>query len=595
MTLSTVAPSAGWFPDPGDPAQERWWSGESWTEHHREVPSAPAVAAPAEQADEPAQPDYVFEMAAQPAEPAPRPEAASAPAVTEPAAPASRPTLPSFEELLAAAAAPAPGDFHDPSAVEPVAEPWRPKSYGAPAPEPSEPFEAPADTVAAEPVAPAAPEAAPVHDVAAVELAAAPAPVFEVAPEPAPVPVFPQSAFPQDALPQPAFPQDALPQPAFPQDVFPQDAFPQDAFPQDAQPAFPQPTFPQDALPQPAAPQPALPQAPVPQPSMPAAPAPVAAPAGFAMPTMPAAPALPPEPGLVMPSAPILDAAPARAEQTARHAEVVAEIVPPVPAAPPAPAPVGYTASADPAVANRYRMALHNPEPEADAQPDPFGAPLMGPYPTGAAPTGAAPASAPNQPGWQGMPLPGAAPVGMPGVAFSPTVPPPYSVAAPAEGSNKTAWTALGSGALAIGLAVLFLFFDRIGLWPALLALAAVVQGTIAAVHSRKVRSGLGAAITAIVLGVVAIVIMVTTAIQWTVNPEYVMDGRSMEVEIVASSEQLGVDLVSATCPADLSGVAGDTLSCTAEGADGTVYPVEITVDSEGYFNWTIVDPTGSA
>jgi len=310
------------------------------------------------------------------------------------------------------------------------------------------------------------------------------------------------------------------------------------------------------------------------EPALPALPQ--AQPAGFTMPSLPA------EPGLVMPSAPTFDSATTRAEPAARHAEPAAAVAPAAPSAPPPPAPVGYTASADPAVANRYRMALHNPEPEAE--PDPFGAAVMGPSPT----AGLAAAGGPNQPGWQGMALPGA---GAPGV-----VPPPYVPAsAVADATNKTAWTALGSGALAIGLAVFFLFFDRIGLWPALLAFAAIVQGIVAAVRSRKAGSGLGPAIAAIVLGAAALVIMVTTVVSWTLNPEYYMPGHSMEVEIVASGEQLGLDLVSATCPDELSGVAGDTMSCTAAGADGTTYDVEITVDSEGYFNWTVVDPAAPA
>jgi hypothetical protein len=37
---------AGWYPDPSDASQQRWWDGNAWTEHQQHVPGygAPTLA-----------------------------------------------------------------------------------------------------------------------------------------------------------------------------------------------------------------------------------------------------------------------------------------------------------------------------------------------------------------------------------------------------------------------------------------------------------------------------------------------------------------------------------------------------------------------
>ena len=508
MTLTTAVPSAGWFPDPGDPAQERWWSGKAWTEHYRALAGSPEPAAEiGDQADVPPATDYVFGMTD---------SADAAAADTEPApTPASnRPKLPSFEELLAASRVdPEPADTVVETADEVAVESaspgeqltaanvdaeWTPRAYGA----------TDAD---------GAPVAAFVMPTDFPPLTA-PEAEADSEPEPEPLPEVPDTA----AAP--------LPTPSL-------------------------------------APAASAPTATV-EPS-----APAAAPA-FVMPsTFPGAPAAP-----LTPPAPL---AASSAEMPALPGALLG-ITPPVPAAPAGPAPVGFTTSTDPTIANRYRAAVHHPDAEAAAV-DPFAAQPVPPVPT---PSGSA---SPDQPGWQGMPLPAA------GAAFHPTAPSAYQVkVAASSGGNKTALTALGSGALAVGLAVFFLFFDRIGLWPGILGIAAVVQGIIGAVHSRKVRSGLAAALGGIVLGLIALGILITAAVSAIVNPEYMLEGYTIEQEILTYSNEFGVDAVNAVCPDELTGTVGSELSCTAYDASGAAYPVTVSILEGGYFQWTI-DPGDSA
>lgn len=51
--MSDAQTPAGWYPDPEDPAQLRYWDGTTWTDHRH--PVEPAAAAPAAEA-----PQYAF-------------------------------------------------------------------------------------------------------------------------------------------------------------------------------------------------------------------------------------------------------------------------------------------------------------------------------------------------------------------------------------------------------------------------------------------------------------------------------------------------------------------------------------------------------
>jgi hypothetical protein len=53
--MSDAQAPAGWFPDPEDPANLRYWDGTAWTEHRHPVQpvAAPAAATPAPAADTP--------------------------------------------------------------------------------------------------------------------------------------------------------------------------------------------------------------------------------------------------------------------------------------------------------------------------------------------------------------------------------------------------------------------------------------------------------------------------------------------------------------------------------------------------------------
>lgn len=46
MTDTSIAPSAGWYPDPADAAGQRWWDGVGWTAHVRPVAQPPVAQQP---------------------------------------------------------------------------------------------------------------------------------------------------------------------------------------------------------------------------------------------------------------------------------------------------------------------------------------------------------------------------------------------------------------------------------------------------------------------------------------------------------------------------------------------------------------------
>lgn len=46
MTDTSIAPRAGWYPDPADAAAQRWWDGAGWTSYTRPVVEIPTPAEP---------------------------------------------------------------------------------------------------------------------------------------------------------------------------------------------------------------------------------------------------------------------------------------------------------------------------------------------------------------------------------------------------------------------------------------------------------------------------------------------------------------------------------------------------------------------
>lgn len=338
-----------------------------------------------------------------------------------------------------------------------------------------------------------------------------------------------------------------------------------------------------------------------PAPAMPFAPATPPAPAaepGFAMPsfaepTAPAAgsgfampsfadpvtpmPAAAEAAGFVMPNLNALTAPDTDAPSTSgRHADAPV----PVPEAPklevkPAAAPVGFTSSADPEIANRYRQVIHTPEtPAGDAQAGlPLGAPL----------------APPAQPGWAGMPLPPGAPAGFggaPGYAPTPSYAPTGGFAP--TGSNKAAKLALSTGISSLA-ALALIFFGRILIVSSVLALVAIIAGIVGLVMARRAGVGKWSALGGLLMGL-ATTIAVGVSIVMAVVSAFQVDTAELEQQIVAESGQYyAVDVVSATCPAEVSILTDQSFTCTAVDSSGSVYPVNVTVASDGYLEWDLV------
>jgi uncharacterized RDD family membrane protein YckC len=94
MTQSPGWPPEGWYPNPENPEQQRWWDGQAWTEHVAVgAPMAPGyeqppAGAPTQLTAQPAQPNYQPEsyqpQTYQPQQPGPSPYAAQPTAPGQP-------------------------------------------------------------------------------------------------------------------------------------------------------------------------------------------------------------------------------------------------------------------------------------------------------------------------------------------------------------------------------------------------------------------------------------------------------------------------------------------------------------------------------
>ncbi|AYF98541.1 DUF2510 domain-containing protein [Protaetiibacter intestinalis] len=238
------------------------------------------------------------------------------------------------------------------------------------------------------------------------------------------------------------------------------------------------------------APAPEAPQFVQPQQPAPAAPAPAAfAPQSVEPVLHVPAPQPAASTGFVMPGAPVPLAAPGPssdeiAARIGRHADVVPE--PPKPPVAAAPRPVGYTASADPDIANRYRAVIHAAD-QAEVVP-------VEPAPV----TGSWPAQNPS--------------------AFASVNVPTY--AQYSSPSNRPAKTALSFGFVALfsSLAVVGMLLvalpDIFGLVRlGLVALAfvsglvAIIVGIVGLVVAHRVRVGRGAALGGLLLGVLVSIV----------------------------------------------------------------------------------------
>jgi hypothetical protein len=314
----------------------------------------------------------------------------------------------------------------------------------------------------------------------------------------------------------------------------------------------------------------------------------------FAEPVVPA-PAAAEADGFVMPNLAASFTAPADAPSApGRHADAPAYVPePPKPEVRPAAAPVGFTSSADPEIANRYRQVIHAPEQTTGAAE--LGAPLA-PLPAGS----------PAQPGWGGMPLPSAA--GAPGYAPAPpgygagasgyaAVPPGYAPVplgyAPTPnypaptGSNKAAKLALSSGISSLA-ALAFIFFGRILIVPSILSLVAIIAGIVGLVLARRAGVGKWSALGGLLMGI-ATSATLTVSLVVTVLGAFELDTSVVEDDIVANAAPLyGVDIVSANCPDDVSLLTSTTFSCTAFDSSGGAYAVEVEITSDGYMEWDL-------
>ena len=248
MEMTTAKPAAGWYTDPADSANERWWGGLDWTDHvrplavapsyeptapmHAAAPPAPQLAAPSAHAAHLALPQHLAESPLS----TPTPEATASPAETAPemdtpemdtAPPAemARPVEPVALGQLAFSAMPASDLVASFAAAFDAAPPVPGSAHAAAVASPAPVVAAP---VVEAPVVEVPVVAAPVvaAPVVAAPVAAAPAPApftappaFSITtpePTPAPAPLASAPAAPvAAAAPAPVRDLSTMPPPAY--------------------------------------------------------------------------------------------------------------------------------------------------------------------------------------------------------------------------------------------------------------------------------------------------------------------------------------------------------------------------------------------
>lgn len=228
----------------------------------------------------------------------------------------------------------------------------------------------------------------------------------------------------------------------------------------------------------------------------------------------------------------------------------------------------GLPSTADPEIANHYRRALSTP------------APVHGDAALTSSPTGS-----PTQPGWAGMPLPGADHGARAGSSYAAartaanaTIP---------SGSNKAATVALSAGLSSLAALALILF-GRILIVPSLLSLVAIIMGIIGLALAKRAGTGVWQALGGLLMGL-ATAGAVGASIVLAVFEATTLDTDELERQIVDDSvDYYGVDVVTANCPSNVSLLGASEFSCTAIDSSGVAYLVDVEVTREGFVWWEL-------
>jgi hypothetical protein len=191
------------------------------------------------------------------------------------------------------------------------------------------------------------------------------------------------------------------------------------------------------------------------------------------------------------------------------------------------------------------------------------------------------------------LPTPGAATAGFaaPGSAPTPGFAATSTFAAPAyaapTGSNKAAKLALSTGSSSLA-ALLFIIFGRILIVPSILSLVAIVAGIVGLVLARRAGAGKWSALAGLLMGI-ATSVTLTVSLVVTVAGAFVVDTALVEDDIVANAAPLyGVDIVSASCPDEVSMLTTTSFTCTAFDSTGGGYVVDVEITDDGYLQWEL-------
>lgn len=119
--------------------------------------------------------------------------------------------------------------------------------------------------------------------------------------------------------------------------------------------------------------------------------------------------------------------------------------------------------------------------------------------------------------------------------------------------------------------------------------LAAIVLAIVGLVRASRNRSGKGASIAGLVIGILTSVILIGGAIATENASQFTFDVPALEADIAAGILDQSDVTMTVGCPGNPPADQGATFTCVARDHDGVNWMIDVTVqDDQGYYVWKI-------